>query len=81
MAYLSFTASFATGTNVTMSVAYASDNSNPSTELDSDWILDDATAVEDGSTGLWKFSPSGSNVGFTSTSGNTSWAKPVIKAG
>jgi len=81
MAYLSFTASFATGTNVTMSVAYASDNSNPSTELDSDWILDDATAVEDGSTGLWKFSPSGSNVSFTSTSGNTSWAKPVIKAG
>ncbi len=81
LAYLSFTASFATGTNVTMSVAYASDNSNPSTELNSDWVLDNSIAVEDGSTGLWKFSPSGSDVSFTSTSGDTSWAKPVIKAG
>lgn len=81
LAYLYFTASFATGTNVTMSVAYASSNSNPSTELDSDWVLDDAIAVEDGSTGLWKFSPSGSSISFTSNTGDTSWAKPVIKAG
>jgi len=80
-AYLSFTASFATGTNVTMSVAYASGNSNPSTELDSDWVLDDAEAVEDGSTGLWKFSPSGSSISFSSNTGDTSWAKPVIKIG
>jgi hypothetical protein len=81
MAYLSFTASFATGTNVTMSVAYASDNTNPSDGLNSDWVLDEYEAIEDGSTGLWKFEGYGNEVSFTNNSGDSSWAKPVIKLG
>jgi hypothetical protein len=78
MVYLSFTAYFPTGTNVTMSAVYAT--GNPTTGLDGNWSLDSVEVSESGTTGVWNFASEGSDGYFDSGTGNF-FAKPVIKLG
>ena len=77
--FLSFTAYFPTGTNVTMSAVYAT--GNPTTGLDDNWSLDNAEVSESGTTGVWNFTPEGGSGYFDSGTGNSFFAKPVIKLG
>jgi len=77
--YLSFTAYFPTGTNVTMSAVYAS--GDPTTGLDGNWTLDNVEVSESGTTGVWNFLPEGGEGYFDSGGGNSFFAKPVIKLG
>ena len=82
---LRYTASFTTGTNVTMSIAAWTDSTSPYTgtppdglaEADGwDVLMDGNFAVEDGTTGKWKFS--GEAESAYSDSFSYIYVKPVI---
>tara|TARA_B110000858_G_scaffold90279_2_gene104373 strand:- start:4165 stop:5124 length:960 start_codon:yes stop_codon:yes gene_type:complete len=78
MGYLSYTASFTPGTNVTMSAAYSM---NGGSGLNSVWVQDDIEVIESpGNPGEWRFDGNGADAYFQNEN-RSFWAKPIIKQG
>ena len=81
---LSYTASFPTGTNVTMSAAYYISNNNdnyfPPIGLNPYYQIDDKQVTESTTPGEWHFSGWGASGNFINNN-SPFWAKPIIKPG
>ena len=81
---LSYTASFPTGTNVTMSAAYYISNNNdnyfPPIGLNHYYQIDDKQVTESTTPGEWHFSGWGASGNFINNN-SPFWAKPIIKPG